>query len=52
VFGAAYLIEFLKNRNHIRAVGYANRVAAAKTRFVGVDGLDRINEFLSTRVSA
>ncbi len=52
VFGAAYLFEFLKNRNHIQAVEFANRVAAAKTRFVGVDGLDRVNEFLTSRVSA
>ncbi len=52
VFGAAYLVEFLKNRNHIRAVEYANRLAAAKTRFVGVDGLDRINEFLALQGSA
>ncbi|MBF8247957.1 MAG: hypothetical protein HW374_757 [Bacteroidetes bacterium] len=52
VFGAAYLFEFLKNRNHIQAAEFANRVAAAKTRFVGVDGLDRVNEFLTPRVSA
>ena len=52
VFGAAYLVEFLKNQNHIHAAEYANRVAAAKTRFVGVDGLDRINAFLAPQVSA
>jgi sugar/nucleoside kinase (ribokinase family) len=52
VFGASYMVEFLKNRNHLHAVEYANRVAAAKTKFVGVDGLDRMNEFLTSRVSA
>ena len=52
VFGAAYMVEFLKNRNHINAVEYANRVAAAKTRFVGVDGLDRINGALTQQVQA
>ncbi len=52
VFGTAYLVEFLKNRNQIHAVEYANRVASAKSRFVGIDGLDRINEFLTSQVSA
>lgn len=52
VFGAAYLLEFLKNRDHIQAVEYANRVAAAKTSIVGVDGLDRISEFLAQQVHA
>jgi len=49
VFGAAFLTEFVKTRDWTRSVEFANQVAAAKTAFAGVDGVEGIIEVLETR---
>lgn len=52
VFGAAFLAEYLKTRDWIHSVEFANQVAAAKTTFSGVDGVDRIQDLIGVRTSA
>ncbi|MBI3005339.1 MAG: carbohydrate kinase family protein [Ignavibacteriales bacterium] len=51
VFGAAFLAEFVKTRDWHRSAEFANEVAAAKTMFSGVDGVNRILEALEAKAS-
>ncbi len=46
VFGAAYLYYALREKDDVRAVELANRVAAMKSTFRGTDGLQTLTEQL------
>ncbi|MBI4429466.1 MAG: carbohydrate kinase family protein [Ignavibacteriales bacterium] len=49
VFGAAFLAEYVRTRDWNRSADFANQVAAAKTLFSGVEGVDRIPKMLEVR---
>lgn len=45
VFAAAYCSHYLRSPDVPSSVQFANRVAAAKTRMTGSDGIDRLSEY-------
>lgn len=44
VFGAAFLLQYVKSRDLIAAAEFANRVAAVKVQQIGVEGLKSLRE--------
>ncbi len=44
VFGAAFFLQWLRTKNLVGAVQFANRVASAKTAFSGPEGLRDLRE--------
>lgn len=44
VFGAAFLLQYLKTKDVLVATDFANRAAAAKAQHVGVEGLKNLRE--------
>lgn len=45
VFGASFLIEYLKTSDILSAARYANRIAAAKCEFTGTESLSTLKRF-------
>jgi sugar/nucleoside kinase (ribokinase family) len=39
VFGAALHLQYVRTRNLLDAAQFANNVASARTRFIGIEGL-------------
>ncbi|HAL57254.1 MAG TPA: hypothetical protein DCP63_12505 [Bacteroidetes bacterium] len=42
VFGAAFVYRYVESRDYVKAAEFANKIAAIKTGFRGIDGLDDI----------
>lgn len=52
VFGAAFFYQYLKSQDFHEATSFANIVAAYKSTFHGVDGLDSLQQHLQAKASA
>ena len=52
VFGAAFLCEFLRTKDYLKAAAFGNRAAAAKSLFVGTDELESLKSQLTPTPSS
>jgi sugar/nucleoside kinase (ribokinase family) len=47
VFGAAFLLQYMKTKDPLAATDFANRVAGAKVQHIGVEGLKNLRDALA-----
>jgi sugar/nucleoside kinase (ribokinase family) len=48
VFGAAFMLQYVRTRDLSAATDFANRAAAAKVQHIGVEGLQNLRDVLAT----